>query len=152
MLRQRLLSELQAFEETWAQCSLHSSRQQMRDQDMVAKFKAFVGDNPKCFERSNLPGHITGSVLITNSSLDRVLLTHHRKLGLWLQLGGHCDGESDCSKVALTEGYEESGLKRLAFFRYEPWVFGSHNPTIDQFRPIPFDLDSHLISKISKGS
>ena len=33
---------------------------------------------------------------------ERVLLTHHRKLDRWLQLGGHADGERDFARVALT--------------------------------------------------
>jgi 8-oxo-dGTP pyrophosphatase MutT (NUDIX family) len=39
-----------------------------------------------------------------------VLLTHHRKLGRWLQLGGHSDGESDTLLAAQREAEEESGL------------------------------------------
>ena len=43
----------------------------------------------------------------------RTLLTHHRKLNLWLQLGGHADGDPDLLAAALREGREESGLMRL---------------------------------------
>jgi 8-oxo-dGTP pyrophosphatase MutT (NUDIX family) len=42
-----------------------------------------------------------------------VLLTHHRKLNLWIQLGGHADGEADLLAAALREVNEESGLKRV---------------------------------------
>ena len=41
---------------------------------------------------------------------DRVLLAHHRKLGRWLQPGGHSDGDPDTLAVALREAREESGL------------------------------------------
>ncbi len=58
----------------------------------------------------------------------RTLLTHHRKLGLWLQLGGHADGDPDLAAVAMREAREESGLTRLRLV----------GPTI-------FDLDRHLI-------
>ena len=40
----------------------------------------------------------------------RLLLTHHRKLDKWLQLGGHADGDGDLLAVALREAREESGL------------------------------------------
>ena len=39
-----------------------------------------------------------------------MLLTHHRKLNIWVQLGGHSDGDSDSLSVALREATEESGL------------------------------------------
>jgi ADP-ribose pyrophosphatase YjhB (NUDIX family) len=42
-----------------------------------------------------------------------VQLTYHRKLGMWLQLGGHADGDLDLAAVAMREAEEESGLKRL---------------------------------------
>ena len=41
------------------------------------------------------------------------LLTHHRKLNKWLQLGGHADGDSDILRVALREAREESGLATI---------------------------------------
>ncbi len=45
----------------------------------------------------------------------RTLLTHHRTLDKWLQLGGHADGDPDLLAVALREGHagRESGLTRL---------------------------------------
>lgn len=39
-----------------------------------------------------------------------MLLTHHRKLGRWLQLGGHSDGDPFTLGVALREAQEESGI------------------------------------------
>ena len=42
---------------------------------------------------------------------ERVLLAHHRKLGRWLQPGGHSDGDPDTLAVALREAREESGLE-----------------------------------------
>ncbi|MGJ8634551.1 MAG: NUDIX hydrolase [Luteolibacter sp.] len=58
-----------------------------------------------------MAGHITGSAWVVSEDGSEVLLTHHRKLGCWLQLGGHADGESDVFAVALKEAEEESGLK-----------------------------------------
>jgi 8-oxo-dGTP pyrophosphatase MutT (NUDIX family) len=42
---------------------------------------------------------------------------HHRKLGRWLQPGGHADGDFDVRRVALREAREESGLRSLRFVR-----------------------------------
>jgi 8-oxo-dGTP pyrophosphatase MutT (NUDIX family) len=71
---------------------------------------AFVRQNPTCFERTLTEGHVTASAWITNPDRSRVLMTHHRKLDRWFQLGGHADGETDVRQVALAEAEEESGL------------------------------------------
>jgi 8-oxo-dGTP pyrophosphatase MutT (NUDIX family) len=70
----------------------------------------FVNQNPDCFERSLLIGHITGSAWIVDESRQFTLLTHHRKLDKWFQTGGHCDGDSDVLNVAMKEAMEETGL------------------------------------------
>jgi 8-oxo-dGTP pyrophosphatase MutT (NUDIX family) len=70
----------------------------------------FVNQNPDCFERSLLIGHITGSAWIVDKSRQYTLLTHHRKLDKWFQTGGHCDGDSDVLNVAMKEALEETGL------------------------------------------
>lgn len=71
---------------------------------------AFVRRHPDCFERSLAIGHITGSAWILSGDGKRALLSHHRKLNKWLQLGGHADGDADVLRVALREAREESGL------------------------------------------
>ena len=70
----------------------------------------FLSSNTRCFERSLCDGHFTASSWLMNKSQDKFLLTHHAKLNMWLQLGGHCDGDSDLLRVALKEANEESGL------------------------------------------
>ncbi|MEK6676417.1 MAG: NUDIX hydrolase [Planctomycetota bacterium] len=70
----------------------------------------FVRENPDCFERTLPIGHITGAAWLLDRSRSRVLLTHHRKLGRWLQLGGHADGDPNVLEVALREAREESGI------------------------------------------
>lgn len=59
------------------------------------------------------PGHITASCFIVDG--DRLLLHRHRRLGRWLQMGGHVEGEETPQDAALREGAEESGLNDLAF-------------------------------------
>lgn len=65
------------------------------------------------FTRERVAGHFTGSAWLVSADGRRVLLTHHRKLQRWLQLGGHADGDHDLSAVALREAEEESGLPGL---------------------------------------
>jgi hypothetical protein len=76
-------------------------------------FLEFLASSPQSFERAHVPGHFTGSAWLVSADGQRVLLTHHRKLGRWLQLGGHADGDPDLAGVALREAGEESGLAGL---------------------------------------
>lgn len=76
-------------------------------------FAEFLASDPQVFERAHPPGHFTGSAWLVSADGERVLLTHHRKLGLWLQLGGHADGDRDLARVGLREAEEESGLDGL---------------------------------------
>lgn len=93
----------------------------------AALFRAFALEHADCFERCCVPGHFTGSAWLVDRAAQRILLTHHRKLNRWLQLGGHADGDPDLAQVALREAEEESGLRKLAV-----------DPEI-------FDLDRHVI-------
>jgi 8-oxo-dGTP pyrophosphatase MutT (NUDIX family) len=96
--------------------------------DTVGRFTGFVRAEGDCFERSLAIGHVTGSAWIVNADGSQVLLTHHRKLDRWLQLGGHADGDPDVFAVALKEAREESGLSD-----FEAVINGI------------FDLDIHAI-------
>ena len=95
---------------------------------MLADIIRFTEKHSDCFERSQLLGHITGSAWIIDQDYSHTLLTHHRKLDRWLQLGGHSDGDPNTLAVALREGREESGLETL-------------HPVNDTI----FDVDVHLI-------
>jgi 8-oxo-dGTP pyrophosphatase MutT (NUDIX family) len=89
---------------------------------------AFVESRPDCLLRSCAPGHLTGSAWILSPDRRRTLLTLHGKLGKWLQLGGHADGDPDLLAVALREAREESGIARIS--------------VVD---PRLFDMDRHWI-------
>jgi len=117
MHRQPLLEQLAAYRES------HPS-----ELETIERFIAFVERCPDCFERSLLEGHVTGSAWIVDESNGRILLTHHRKLDCWLQLGGHADGDPDVLAVALKEAQEESGLADF-----------------DVLDPAIFDVDIHRI-------
>lgn len=68
-------------------------------------------DDERAFDRTfYVPGHLTGSAFILHPDGAHVLLHHHRRLDLWLQMGGHDDGEHDVRATALREAREESGL------------------------------------------
>jgi len=84
-----------------------------REAGMVERLRAFVAEHEACFERTLAIGHVTGSAWVVDRALKHVLLTHHRKLDKWLQLGGHADGDGDIRRVALREATEESGLQAI---------------------------------------
>ena len=75
----------------------------------------FIEHNPDCFERTNLEGHVNGSAWVLSPDEQKVLLTHHKKLNRWLQLGGHSDGDPNTWNVALREATEESGIQGIEF-------------------------------------
>jgi 8-oxo-dGTP pyrophosphatase MutT (NUDIX family) len=99
MIRQPILEKLCAYKPA----DDHESQ-------MLSDIIGFIKDNPNCFERSLLTGHITGSCWIVNSDYSYTLLIHHYKLDRWLQPGGHCDGDNDVMSVAMKEAEEETGL------------------------------------------
>ena len=90
-------------------------------------FRDFALAHADCCERTCVPGHFTGSAWVVSSNGERALLMHHRKLDIWVQPGGHADGNGDLAAVALREAEEETGLRGL---HIEGGVF---------------DLDRHLI-------
>jgi len=71
----------------------------------------------RCFERTHLPGHLTGSAWIIDESKEHVLLTHHAKLSAWLQPGGHADGDENILQVAIREAEEETGVKNFSLLQ-----------------------------------
>lgn len=81
--------------------------------DVAARVLEFVSSTPDCFYRTCLQGHITGSAWLLNPAGDKALLTLHRNLKRWMQLGGHADGDPDVLRVALREAEEESGIQGI---------------------------------------
>ena len=86
------------------------STQDHEELKMVKETRNFINDNPDCFERSLLTGHITASGWIVSENKDSVLLMHHRKLDRWFQPGGHCDGDPNVLLVSKKEVEEETGV------------------------------------------
>ena len=98
-------------------------------------------------------GHFTASAFVTDAAIDHMLLVHHRKLGLWLQPGGHIE-PTDISLVeaAIREVKEETGLEAVPSGPHGTALFDIDVHDIPERRPDPahrhHDLRFHLIAPL----
>jgi 8-oxo-dGTP pyrophosphatase MutT (NUDIX family) len=101
-------------------------------------------------------GHInklydfTTSAFIINDK--RVLLLSHKKIGKWLQPGGHIELNEDPLQALYREIHEETGLKHqdlkiinVAKDMRKPSLIGNN-----KVLPIPFDINVHNFNKSHK--
>ncbi|WSQ11706.1 NUDIX hydrolase [Streptomyces sp. NBC_01231] len=73
-----------------------------------------LSEHPDGMWKACEDGHITASAMVIDPEHGRVLLTLHRKLRMWLQMGGHCEpADETLAAAALREGTEESGISGL---------------------------------------
>ncbi|HJQ43484.1 MAG TPA: coenzyme F420-0:L-glutamate ligase [Jatrophihabitantaceae bacterium] len=92
-------------------------------------FLGFLAARPDAMWRSCAPGHLTASALVVDPVRRLVLLTLHPRVGLWVQVGGHCEpGDHTLLDAASREAREESGIGSLSF------------------DPAPLGLDVHPIT------
>lgn len=81
---------------------------------IVARFLELLSLDAAALDRQCFtPGHLTSSCWLLNPERDAVLLTHHKKLNRWLQLGGHVDGDANLLRSSLREAEEESGIEGI---------------------------------------
>lgn len=116
----------------WLLARLRAHQAEAGDEERHRRFiLEFIERHEHPFDRGIAEGHVTGSALVVDAAGERVLLGYHRKLGRWLQFGGHGEpGDEDAQAVALREALEESGLTGL---------------TLHPEAPAPLDVDVHEI-------
>lgn len=98
----RLLADL-------AKTHLDGSAVDRPEVDRLRHFLAGGGD--VCSPDRFVPGHVTGSAFVVAPEGDAVALVLHRKLGRWVQPGGHVEpGDRSVEETARREMTEEIGL------------------------------------------
>lgn len=85
-----------------------------------------LAEHPDGMWRSCRPEHVTASALVVDAAGENTLLTLHKTVRRWLQLGGHCEADdTTLSGAALREATEESGVTDLSISR-EPLQLSRH--------------------------
>ena len=96
--------------------------------------------------RTCVPRHITASVLVVSDDRGRVLLNLHRKYGIWVQFGGHCeDRDRTLADAALREAVEESGIAELRLAAPRPVQLDIHEVRCGPVRP-SYHLDVRYVA------
>ena len=79
-----------------------------RERDSIALFLAAFDALDRPFDEQASPTHVTASAIITGDA--GVVLHRHKRLGMWLQPGGHIDVGELPWDAARREAVEETGL------------------------------------------
>lgn len=96
-------------------------------QDLRVDFLAHLAQYPNGWSRTCLPDHLTASVIVLDQTQRQVLLGLHRKVGLWLQFGGHIESpDRSVAAAAHREAIEESGVTDLRMVLPHPLQLDRH--------------------------
>lgn len=110
------------------------------DEDIRDKFLEIL-KSPECFFREHLPYHVTSSGFVVNADKSKAFILKHKKLGMWLQPGGHNDGCPNSEYVALKECYEETNATSLEIENREIFDLDIHEIPSSDGSPSHFHYD-----------
>lgn len=77
----------------------------------------------------------------------KVLLVKHKKLGIWLNPGGHIDEDELPHQAAEREFWEETGIKVRALDPYKDTLVGEGEDS--EFFPNPISTNVHWVNRES---
>jgi len=120
------------------------------ESEMLRRTWLFAVNEPHCLDPEHPPGHITGSAWVLDPAGTSVLLTHHRKLDRWLQLGGHVDPGETVLKAALREAEEESGIPGIRPIRSAVFDVDVHEIPARGPRPAHFHYDVRFVLRAER--
>ena len=102
----------------------------------------FIKKNPDYLMRSNTVAHFTASSWVVNKTKTKILMIYHNIYDSWSWTGGHADGESDLSAVAMRELCEETGIKKARLLSND--IFSLETLTVDGHVKRNQYVSSHL--------
>lgn len=102
-----------------------------------------------CFQRTLLHAHFTASAWVIDPIAEKALLTHHKKLNKWLQIGGHADGDQHLIRVAAKELHEESGLLNFQSISHEIFDIDIHVIPAREKEPVHEHFDVRFLFEAS---
>ena len=98
------------------------------------RMRWLLESRPQPLDRTERPGHLTGSSFVVDAAAERTLMLFHTKLQIWVQPGGHADGDANLPAVALREAEEETGIEGLRIW------------------PVALDLDIHRVDPAAEDA
>lgn len=88
---------------------LHHTPVSDREAASLDEVRAGLAELEAPFDMDAHLTHVTASAIVVDGG-GRTLLLRHKRLGIWVQPGGHVDGDELLHHAAMREAFEETGI------------------------------------------